>query len=76
MDDYFGIHACGSRYHGGVCLDVLANLIGLPTDPSKSVEATMSMIVLGSQVMLDWVHKTITTRVETRKAEKWCSKVL
>ena len=71
VDDYFGASRQGVEYTGGVCLTILAALVGLPTDEAKDAENLMKMVVLGATVIVDWPGKAMLTRVADDKAEKW-----
>ena len=52
VDDYFGIHRQKLQFTGGVCLDLVAGLLGFPCDASKSADHHELMKVLGACVQL------------------------
>ena len=62
VDDYFGISREAVYWHGGRCVEVLHSLIGIPPDPKKSCEDLARNVVLGSEVMLNWMDKQLQTR--------------
>ena len=71
VDDYFGISRAAVYWHGGRCLDAVLSLIDIPCDPKKSYDDLLKMVVLGSELMLDWYRRRLYTRLEPTKAEKW-----
>ena len=71
VDDFFGASRVGVRFSGGVCLSILAALLGFPTDEAKTVEPVTYMVVLGAFVNLDWPRKLVTMHIEEAKAERW-----
>ena len=44
---------------GGVALDFLGALGGLPVDPTKSVDQVICMVVLGARVSVGWLRKQV-----------------
>jgi len=71
VDDYFGADRQGVTYTGGVCLTIVATLLGFPTDDAKNADNMMRMIVLGAMVIIDWPEKATRTHIAEDKAEKW-----
>ena len=71
MDDYFGTSVAGVRLTGGHCLDVLGNVVGLPTKGVKSVSFASTLHLLG--LILSYVHAAleVTVAVDPEKAKKW-----
>ena len=70
VDDYFGASRQGVHYTGGVCLTIIAALVGLPTDEAKNADNLMRMVVLGATVIVDWPGKAMLTHVAEAKADK------
>jgi hypothetical protein len=71
VDDYFGASKEGVCYTGGVCLTIVATLIGLPTDDAKAADDMIKMVVLGATVIVDWPGKACIAHVAEAKSEKW-----
>jgi hypothetical protein len=71
VDDYFGTSRDGVQYSGGVCLTILARLIGFPTDDAKSADDMIRLVVLGASVIVDWPGKACRTHIADGKADKW-----
>ena len=71
VDDFFGACRQGVHYTGGVCLTILAALLGFPTDDAKDADNLMRMVVLGATVIVDWPGKSMQTHVAEAKAERW-----
>ena len=71
VDDYFGACRQGVTYTGGVCLTIIATLLGFPTDDAKDADNMMRMTVLGAMVIVDFPAKAVLTHVSESKAEKW-----
>ena len=44
-------------------------------DFAKSVEDSFKMVILGTQVLVDWQQKLLTTTLDPFKAEKWRSEL-
>ena len=63
-------------WHGGRCVEVLHSLIGIPLDPKKSCDDLTRMVVIGSEVMLNWLDKQLHTRLNPLKADRWSRIVL
>ena len=75
VDDYFGISKRGVAFSGGLCMDVLSNLVGLPCKPDKSVDAALSMVLLGAQVAIGLARQVVNVFIDSVKADRW-SKLL
>jgi len=57
--------------HGGACLDVIAELVGLPCKAETSVEQFGELVVLGAKVAVCLATQTISVRIDDSKADKW-----
>jgi hypothetical protein len=71
VNDYFGASKDGVCFTGGVCLTIVATLIGLPTDEAKAADDMIKMVVLGATVIVDWPGKACIAHVAEAKADKW-----
>ena len=71
VDDYFGCSRDGVVFSGGVCLTIVASLLGFPTDEAKSADDLIRMVVLGASVWVNWPGRSFEARVADAKAEKW-----
>ena len=70
VDDFFGASRAGITCTGGYCLSVVAALVGLPTDDSKDADKTISMALLGAQVIVRQPSAALLVKVDQDKAEK------
>ena len=71
VDDYFGCSRQGVVWHGGACLDVIAELVGLPCKAEKSVQQMGELVVLGAKVAVCLATQTVSVRIDDAKADKW-----
>ena len=75
VDDFFGASREGLTCTGGYCLSVVAALVGLPTDDGKDADNTISMALLGAQVIVRQPSAALLVKVDQDKAEKWAAKL-
>ena len=68
VDDFFGASREGVYWTGGKCLDVIADLVGFPCKPEKSVEELGRIVVLGAQVAVSLAARTISVQIDEKKA--------
>ena len=71
VDDYFGASRSGVKYSGGKCLEIFADLLGFPTDPAKSDDHTLQLLILGAQVAVQLANQSVSVCVAPDKASKW-----
>ena len=71
MDDFFGASKAGVQYSGGVCLELLAELVGLPCKASKSVDGVLDIIVLGARIAVELATRKISVGLDPCKAVRW-----
>ena len=71
VDDYFGASRSGVKYSGGKCLEIFADLLGFPTDPAKSDDHTLKLLILGAEVAVYLAKQSVSVCVAQEKACKW-----
>ena len=71
VDDYFGASRSGVKYSGGKCLEIFAELLGFPTDPAKSDDHTLKLLILGAEVAVILAQQSVSVCVAHDKAVKW-----
>ena len=71
VDDYFGVSIAAVTLSGGVCLDVLSNLVGFSCKPEKSVDAALDMVLLGAQVAICLARQSVIVSIDSVKADRW-----
>ena len=76
VDDFFGVSKDGVYWSAGRCLTVISVVLGFPTDEDKSANDLMTMIVLGTEAVIDWPRRSINTAIDSVKAEKWLKLLL
>ena len=71
VDDYYGASRVGVELTGGVLLTLLAELVGRPTDPGKSEDGVLSMILLGARITVELELGLVKARIDEVKAKLW-----
>jgi len=71
VDDYYGASRAGVELTGGVLLTLLAELVGRPTDPGKSEDGVLSMILLGARITVELELGLVKARIDQVKAKLW-----
>ena len=71
VDDYFGASRSGVVWSGGKCLEIFCELLGFPTDPAKSDDHTLKLLILGAEVAVELARRAVSVRVAAEKAVKW-----
>ena len=71
VDDIFGVDDERSRVTGGMCGDVVCNLLGATMDPVKAVVTWQSLVVLGALVRDVPDRGIVTIQVSEDKVREW-----
>ncbi len=71
VDDFLGCSKAGLVFTGGKCMDVMLGLCGLAPDAKKSEDGKRLMLALGHWVHADVAKRTVLTRLDEEKAQRW-----
>ena len=71
VDDFLGCSRQGLAWHGGRCMDVLVELIGVATDAKKSQDDRSEMMALAHLVIVSPKEGKAETRLDGEKADRW-----
>ena len=76
VDDFYGVDVDGVTLTGGMCMDFVCTVLGLPLDADKAENGCISMLLLGARVQVDFALWAVSTQVAEEKAACWSEDVL
>ena len=75
VDDLFGADSPDCEVDGGMCVDVVFQLFGIPLDPKKSFNFTEAMSLLGILLRPDPAAGVVHVSIEEEKARRWSAEL-